>query len=586
MSRLYFKLFLFVLSGIISVSCNKDDVITGEDVRPGNAPEIIIDSETGVYTVKKGREITIAPVFRNIDGGSVSWIMDGETVCRTEVYKTSFAETGEYYVTIVAENPNGKTEEEIRIDVVELTPPAVELKIPAEVLKVLVNTDYNFDPVYQFDDIDGFSVEWILDGKKVGTEKKYTFRADRIGRQTLTLKASNDDGVTEKSIEIEVVEKMPYTVEFPKSYFAAETNIRYTFAGRQVLLVPRLKYFNSPEFSWTVDGVPVGCTSEAFGFTPSSPGSYEIVLTVTESGTGDCVTAKVTVECVAATEQSRYRAAVSASSPTQSDVFEYTAAPGQFIGDKQDFTEPVTTRSEAREWAIKRLENRKSVSLGSFGGYIIVGFDHSIPAGRGDYDFAIEGNAYDTSNEPGIVWVMQDVNGNGLPDDEWYELRGSESAQPGTLHDYSVTYFRPTAPRQNLVWTDSEGNSGIIPVNTSHTQDSYFPAWITEPNYTLYGTRLLPHNSFNQVTGQWSNTPYGWGYADNLGSDTLGGDGTTGAGQRNGFRISNAVMADGTPVRLQYVDFIKVQCGVLAVSGAIGEVSTEVFGFEDLSVKK
>lgn len=140
--------------------------------------------------------------------------MDGETVCRTEIYKTSFAETGEYYVTIVAENRNGKTEEEIRIDVVELTPPAVELKIPAEVLKVLVNTDYSFDPVYQFDDIDGFSVEWILDGKKVGTEKKYTFRADRIGRQTLTLKASNDDGVTEKSIEIEVVEKMPYSVEF------------------------------------------------------------------------------------------------------------------------------------------------------------------------------------------------------------------------------------------------------------------------------------------------------------------------------------------------------------------------------------
>ena len=94
-----------------------------------------------------------------------------------------------------------------------------------------------------------------------------------------------------------------------------------------------------------------------------------------------------------------------------------------------------------------------------------------------------------------------------------------KDAQPGTLHDYSVTYFRPTAPRQNLVWSDSEGNSGIIPVNTSHTQDSYFPAWITEPNFTLYGTRLLPHNSFNQVTGQWSNTPYGWGYADNLGSE-------------------------------------------------------------------
>ena len=29
--------------------------------------------------------------------------------------------------------------------------------------------------------------------------------------------------------------------------------------------------------------------------------------------------------------------------------------------------------------------------------------------------FSIKGNAFDSSNEPGIVWVMQDVNGDGLP---------------------------------------------------------------------------------------------------------------------------------------------------------------------------
>lgn len=31
--------------------------------------------------------------------------------------------------------------------------------------------------------------------------------------------------------------------------------------------------------------------------------------------------------------------------------------------------------------------------LGSFGGYVIVGFDHSIP-NKGGYDFAIQGNAF------------------------------------------------------------------------------------------------------------------------------------------------------------------------------------------------
>ena len=90
----------------------------------------------------------------------------------------------------------------------------------------------------------------------------------------------------------------------------------------------------------------------------------------------------------------------------------------------------------------------KYVSLGSFGGYVIVGFDHSIP-NKGGYDFAIQGNAFLSdqggSNEPGIVWVMQDVNGNGLPDDEWYELKGSETGNGSTIQDYEVTYRCPHA---------------------------------------------------------------------------------------------------------------------------------------------
>ncbi len=45
-------------------------------------------------------------------------------------------------------------------------------------------------------------------------------------------------------------------------------------------------------------------------------------------------------------------------------------------------------------------------------------------------------------------------------------------------------------------------------------------------------------------------------------------------------KISNAIHADGTEANLQYIDFIKIQCGVLAKSGWLGEVSTEVFSFE------
>ena len=71
------------------------------------------------------------------------------------------------------------------------------------------------------------------------------------------------------------------------------------------------------------------------------------------------------------------------------------------------------------------------VSLGGWGGYITFGFDHPVENKDG-YDLQILGNAFYMSgsteygsSEPGIVLVSRDENGNGLPDDKWFELKGS-----------------------------------------------------------------------------------------------------------------------------------------------------------------
>jgi hypothetical protein len=88
--------------------------------------------------------------------------------------------------------------------------------------------------------------------------------------------------------------------------------------------------------------------------------------------------------------------------------------------------------------AQENLTNDEVVSLGGYGGYIIFGFDHMVENHAGKMDFHILGNASysNTSNpdasrkggscESGVVMVSYDANGNGLPDDEWYELAGSE----------------------------------------------------------------------------------------------------------------------------------------------------------------
>lgn len=269
----------------------------------------------------------------------------------------------------------------------------------------------------------------------------------------------------------------------------------------------------------------------------------------------------------------------SGSSRFQNKVYEWTPAPGQFINEQTigGMTGAETTSEAARTWAEKRLKGQQFVSLGGFGGYIIVGFDHRIVAHNEGYDFAVYGNAFDSSSEPGVVYVMQDTNGNKLPDDIWYELKGSESDKATTLKNYSVTYFRPSAKGQNVRWEDSEGQQGTIDYTPLHDQDFYYPAWIPTDSYELKGTRLAPNN-IEITPGQWSNRPYDWGYVDNFGSDKLG----TGNSACIGFRIANAMQTDGTPANLDGIDFIKVQCAVNTKSGILGEVSTEVCGFEDL----
>lgn len=270
-------------------------------------------------------------------------------------------------------------------------------------------------------------------------------------------------------------------------------------------------------------------------------------------------------------------------------VYEWTPAPGQYINELTDGGGRLMTPEEAACWAQKRLEKGGYVSLGGFGGYIIVGFDHSIVSSHGDYDFAIAGNAFFNastasggSNEPGIVYVMQDTDGNGRPDDVWYELRGSEYTNLNTISDYEVTYFRSHSPGMNVEWSDNRGNHGTIDYQASfHKQDYYYPLWISSESYTLKGVCLEPRNSINQATGMWDNNAYGWGYADNMGDDTIA---VGSFPQCNRFRISDAMTSTGQPATLDYIDFVKVQTGVNAKSGWLGELSTEVFGFFDLNL--
>ena len=56
-------------------SCNIDEEITAS-----LPPKIYRDSDSGVYTVKQGREVIIAPSYDNVEGATYSWRMDGRLI--------------------------------------------------------------------------------------------------------------------------------------------------------------------------------------------------------------------------------------------------------------------------------------------------------------------------------------------------------------------------------------------------------------------------------------------------------------------------------------------------------------------------
>jgi hypothetical protein len=251
-------------------------------------------------------------------------------------------------------------------------------------------------------------------------------------------------------------------------------------------------------------------------------------------------------------------------------VFEYLPAPGQFTNSLPAWVTGETPAQMATK-AETSLKANSVIGLGGYGGYVVMGFDHVILNGANKRDFRVKGNAFANNAEPGIIMVSADVNQNGLPDDEWYEIAGSEYNNPATVKNYEITYYKPDPLNSNVKWTDNKGAEGFVFRNNFHTQASYYPLWYAGNTLTFKGT-LLPTNA-KQSGSAWSLPAYAWGYVDNQANTS----------EDAKIDIDWAVDKDGKPVKLQGINFIKVFTGVNQSAGALGETSTEVGNVEEFN---
>lgn len=574
---------LVLIAGValFAVSCNSEGVIEA-----GKRPVIYPDNN-GVYVGYVGHSLTINMRVDNAEDAEYVWTVDDDVISRGDQLTIERDHVCTLYVTLTVTNAYGSARDEIRIDFIEPERPVIDMGVADGKVQVLLGTTHVFAP--RFIGVEDESqAEWRLDFQVVGKGSQYTFKATEMGIYTLSVWAYNQFGSSEASVIVEVVDKLPYSVYFePHSPLDSSTDM-VGVVGRPVYIQSYISNIEPSSYAWSVDGREIGDSSPAMRFTPQTAGRY--VATVKVTGTTPSVDgSRAEVEAESSVIIDVYATAGkirTGSTASVSKIFEYIPGPGQFINETEGlggFDGSELTMNAAVSYAKRRMDAGQFVSLGAFGGYIVVGFDHSVtPTADGKYDFAVVGNAFDTSSEPGIVWVMQDTNGNGLPDDQWYQLAGSETGKATTFTDYAVTYRRG-APATDVEWFDNRGGSGVVPsMHGFHSQSSIYPAWITGDTYTVYGVRLEARNGINPSSGQWVNAAYPWGYADNMGSDVLDGQVSAGEGRRNGFSISNAILPDGTPVKLDFIDFVKVQTGAVGSSGILGEISTEVINIVDL----
>ncbi len=322
--------------------------------------------------------------------------------------------------------------------------------------------------------------------------------------------------------------------------------------------------------------------------------------------------------------------------PTQgggidTEVYAYVPAPGQFPNEgvgNGGWGDAYVSGSTGVKHMVGNVVST-GVSLGFFGGYAVFDMGENIAnTATNPYgvDFVVYGNAFAGNSEPGCIQVARDANNDGVPD-AWYDIAGSLHYSDNTIWNASYTYTNPTAAddvttsyptggtinQSGVPYTYSHTarpgatattGTGIVNYNTFH-QHSWFPLYA---NYfigrgnvnALDKTGVLSFASYNRDTtngstltltgvmlGDAQNTQtaaYTFGYADVHPNGSANGvaanpyiasQNTTGG---DGIDISWAVNANGEPVNLSSIRFVRVYTGAAKMNGIFGEISTEVCG--------
>ncbi len=291
--------------------------------------------------------------------------------------------------------------------------------------------------------------------------------------------------------------------------------------------------------------------------------------------------------------------------PFAAEVIEFAPAPGQFVNNPyfNDATVALGPPSGSGTYA---PDNTSIVSLGGFGGYITLQFDHIVeddllnPFGM---DAIVFGNSFWVDSQAQRHWaecatieIALDANGNGWIDEDegWYLIPGSHITDPATQY-------------ATRTW-DDDPDTEIPPELLSWIPPGYSGTWITS-------AYELPPDPFAQAVIENPSPDEGvegiYGYAEytptlvlgdldvdnqvddplitpeefyTVPDDPLTVRITPGSGGGDAFDIAWAIDPEtGLPAELPGFDFIRLTNAVDALVGPFGEKSPEIDAVADVA---
>lgn len=249
---------------------------------------------------------------------------------------------------------------------------------------------------------------------------------------------------------------------------------------------------------------------------------------------------------------------------------------------------PFTTKAEVMEKIQSDLTEENGIPLGTFGGSIVIAFDHTVinTYGKRDFKVLMNENSGTLKFSPVSIYVAYDANKNGIADEnEWYEIAGSEHHKSTTVKNYEITYNKPDASKaavagtkswqfdkEYLKWTDNKNGSGFITKTNKWRRYNYYPQWMGE-SYKIKGTKVyLPVKDVSDGEGTVYNVgTFDWGYGG-IKDPTID--------------ISWAVDNNGKKVHLPGIDFMKVFVSTFTEAGATDLVTGYFIQAEDLNFSK